>query len=186
RVPPFAAGRRAPAPPWWRPAGPPAPYGPAPRLARPHGLGPLRPTAARTRPAGVSSAPGDVRSNSVTRRSRSSARICCESDGAAMCNRRAAAAKRASSATVRKYLSWRRSTEQATAGQAPDDRRVRPALTGLWFYVTAHAVECPRPGYDLLVAPPPAGRAAGSVAAGCGPAPAEFPGERTCADAPGS
>jgi hypothetical protein len=36
-----------------------------------------------------------------------------------MCNRRAAEEKRRSSATVRKYLSWRSSTEHATAGQGP-------------------------------------------------------------------
>jgi hypothetical protein len=33
-----------------------------------------------------------------------------------MCNRRAAAEKRRSSAAVRKYLSWRRSTGHAIAG----------------------------------------------------------------------
>src|SRR3712207_6815899 len=100
-----------------------------------------RARSARTRPAGVSSAPRGVRSKSVTPRSRSNARICWESDGAATCNRRAAEEKRRSSATVRKYLSWRRSTGQVTAGEGEArGRRVRSGLTGLWFYVTAHAV----------------------------------------------
>ena len=80
-------------------------------LAGPVDLGqyhprPLRQDATR----GVSSAPRGVRSKSVTRRSRSNARICWESDGVATCNRRAAEENRRSSATVRKYLSWRRST----------------------------------------------------------------------------
>jgi hypothetical protein len=83
-----------------------------------------RARSARRRPEGVSSAPRDVRSKSVTRKSRSSARICCESDGAEMCNRRAAAANRRSSATVRKYLSCRRSTGHATARNR--DRAVVP------------------------------------------------------------
>ena len=83
-----------------------------------------RACSTRMRPAGVNSAPRGVRSKSMTCKSRSSARICWESDGAAMCNRRAAAKKRRSSATAKKYLSWRSSTKHATAGSKdrPDRR----------------------------------------------------------------
>ena len=68
-----------------------------------------------------------------------------------MCSRRAAEEKRRSSATVRKYLSWRRSTRHATAGRKAGPRPVRPGLTGRWFYVTAKSVGRRRSGYEYLV-----------------------------------
>src|SRR5215218_11354632 len=100
--------------------------------------------------------------------SRSSARICWESDGAAMCNRRAAEANRCSSATVRKDRSWRRSTRHGTAGQDPGGRRVRAGLIALWIHVTTDAMDRRVPRYEQWDSCPLAGRAAGSVGADIG------------------